>query len=121
MKTCASVMSILVPGLVAVGCSEGGSRGGSGVRVSVAPLTLPGAEDVCYGIYIQNGAGDVVASLPHICSSRYGNGDGGDISYVAPCDADPSGNVAQNKVTLVLEGVDLAAGETTHWPPSLLP
>ncbi len=75
---------------------------GPSVEISVAPLNLPGASDVCYGIYIQNGSGQLVEALTNICSTQYGNDEGGDITYIAPCDAS-DGN-ALHKVTLVLEG-----------------
>ncbi len=85
---------------------------GTGIRVSIAPLTLDALSDACYSFAIESGAlvdGDgnvtspaelVVARGPQspaganldntrnsVCASRFGNGTGGDVSYVAPCDA----------------------------------
>jgi len=70
---------------------------GPGITISVAPLTLPGLSRACYDIAVVNALGETVVSrgdptvsdpASALCSDRFGNGAGGDISYVAPCDAD---------------------------------
>jgi hypothetical protein len=82
---------------------------GTGIAVSVAPLTLDSLSDACYSFAITNEAGDLVVgrgpgavevhgsslvfgtAANTICASRFGNGAGGDASYVAPCDASING------------------------------
>lgn len=96
---------------------------GTGIQFNVAPLTLGSLTDACYSFAVVNGSDELVvgrgpeaaaahldgdgqsllsgnAALP-LCASRFGNSDGGDISYVAPCDAQesPEGN-ALHTVTL---------------------
>lgn len=51
-------------------------------------------------------------TLVDLCASQYGNGAGGDITYIGTCDAQADGdvdNVAENAVDLELEGLDAAA------------
>ena len=78
---------------------------GPGVKIAVAPLQLTGIGDACYDIQIDNATGNVV-TLTNICASQYGNNAGGDITYVAPCDASSDSNTGdgfegvQNKVTV---------------------
>jgi len=83
------------------GCDEPVStHSPRGIEVVVAPLQLTGIAEACYDILIENGAGsslgaqgggnDVVARFAPggaICSSDFGNGAAGDITYIAPCDA----------------------------------
>jgi hypothetical protein len=79
---------------------------GTGIAVSVAPLTLESLSDACYSFTVVNNGGDLVVgrgpgaiqagwgaevtgtAADTVCASQFGNGDGGDVSYVAPCDAD---------------------------------
>ncbi|MFT7578908.1 MAG: hypothetical protein ACI9MR_000570 [Myxococcota bacterium] len=99
---------------------------GPGLDVSFAPLSYPGAADVCYALAVTSENGEVVLArgaastltdplrnpasvawtnptaigdTDPICSLRFGNGPGGDWSYVAPCDAD----APEHSVTLWLE------------------
>lgn len=58
----------------------------TGFEVTVAPLELVGIGDACYRIQIA-GASSTVVDLPEVCASDYGNSTGGDITYIAPCDA----------------------------------
>jgi len=84
----------------------------AGVEISVAPLTLPGLSNVCFDLTVLNGAPtpdgdntndpDTVWSKSSICSSTYGNGAGGDITYIGACDAGVS---AHNFVLLTLADV----------------
>ncbi len=77
---------------------------GTGIQVQVAPLTLESISDACYSFTVVNGLGELVVgrgpgavadfpaevtgtAMNTICASQFGNGDGGDASYVAPCDA----------------------------------
>jgi len=77
---------------------------------------------LCYDLAISGPGGPVVShgdparsylagDTATICSWQYGNGDGGDISYVAPCDADDgdgeSPAAATNTVTLWVDGLYL--------------
>ncbi len=92
-------------------------------EIATAPLTLPGVGFVCYDFRVANGQGQTVVErgvpgLPFhapfaaltdvgaVCSGQFGNGTGGDISYVAPCDAQPlpAGNEI-NRVTLWVDGL----------------
>lgn len=93
------------------GATDGEREAGPSFAVSVAPLELEGIADVCYGVYVHNGDGELVAYRAGVCASRYGSG--GALSYVIPCDATPT--AAQSTVTLVLEGIDLEAGPSTRW------
>jgi hypothetical protein len=79
---------------------------GTGIQFSVAPLTLDALADACYSFAITNEANPpqlVVGRGPGaqaafgglstteaqtLCASQFGNTAGGEISYVAPCDAD---------------------------------
>ncbi len=103
----------------AAGCS-GTPAVKDGLALSVAPLDLPSVSKVCYDLEVTNGpgrTGDVVWSRgtpglnggtgdgDAVCSDRFGNGAGGDISYVAPCDADGPGGQRTNSVTLWFDGL----------------
>jgi len=89
-------------------CSEQAtSPDGPGIAIKIAPVTYNAAVDVCYGIHIANADGDTVVFLQNICSSDYGNGAGGDIAYVAPCDASGTGS---STVTLWLEEIVVDPG-----------
>lgn len=88
---------------------------GTGIQFSIAPLTLESLTDACYSFAIVNGSGQLVvgrgpsaaaafngdvadpsddlitgSAAGAVCASRFGNSGGGDISYVAPCDAQTS-------------------------------
>ncbi len=83
------------------------------LQIAVAPLSYPGLADVCYGLTVYNGdpsvfGTDTVWSQTGVCSSQYGNTEGGDITYIGPCDADVDGN---NFVELVLESVEVEGGD----------
>jgi hypothetical protein len=102
--------STLAP-LIAIGaCTDAGSPGfeGPAVEVNVAPLELPGISDACYGVRVTTqpfGAGDLVwerTGANALCATRFGNGPGGDVSYVGPCDADAA---TDHGVSLVLESL----------------
>jgi len=95
-------------------CTEGPANSvdnfgykGTGIAFGVSPLTLDALADACYSFAVVNASGDLVvgrgpgAVVAHsplitgtatrtICASQFGNTAGGDISYVAPCDASQS-------------------------------
>ncbi len=98
-------------------CSRGGELGAR-LELAVAPLTLPGVGKVCYDLKLTNAAaaaGDVVwtvgdpssdADPDALCSTSFGNGTGGDITYVGACDASSSGGTGRtNSVTLWVDGL----------------
>ena len=93
-------------GLLGACAADEGPKGP--LTVAVAPLTLPGIADVCYGLTVFNGdpsgSPDTVWSLEGICSSQYGNTTGGDITYIGTCDADTGGE--NNYVQLILETIE---------------
>ena len=111
--------------MAACGDSEPKAPQGDGLTIAVAPLRLPGVSDVCYDLRVTNGpdgTGDTVWSrgtpglnggTPDsraICSTDFGNGVGGDVTYIGPCDADGtlgvSGTSARmNSVTLWVDGL----------------
>lgn len=127
--------SILLSGAIAA-CDEGAPESeftGPGIAIEVAPLTLPGISDACYDILVENSAPDGVAAaannvvfLDNICSTTYGNGAGGDITYIAPCDASvtvdldagPTGasGVQNAAVTLWVASVTPSAGFVNPCP-----
>ncbi len=85
--------------------------GGPTFELNVSPLSLPGVDFACYDVAITTPDGPVVRlgdpALAYVdgdtralCSSRFGSGAGGDISYVAPCDAE-----ATNTVTVWFDGL----------------
>ena len=100
------------------------------LEIAVAPLTLPGVGKVCYDLEVTNAtgrSGDVVWSTGTpglnggtpdagaICSDRYGNTTGGDVTFVAPCDADGQADAdpaaeRMNSVTLWFDGLYDTAG-----------
>ncbi len=112
-------LRVLAPlSLLALGaCAESGSEpAGPGLQISVAPLQLQGISDACYDILIESstpdgvgGTNDVV-SLTNICASQYGSAAGGDITYIAPCDA----SVDDNWVTVWPELLG-TQGALTDW------
>jgi hypothetical protein len=130
-------------GACADGSSDSPARTGAAVEVAVAPLSLPGIDLACYDLLIENGQGttlgapgggnDVVmlgntavaypADAETVCSTTYGNGAGGAITYIATCDASSDSRSAiagtQNTVTLWVDGLYRQSGSTitplTDW------
>ena len=82
----------------------------TGFTVTVAPLELDGIGEACYEIEIAGAEGTVVY-LPEVCSGDYGNEEGGDITYIAPCDASPGADVDTGDGSL--DGVQ---NTVTVWP-----
>jgi hypothetical protein len=108
---------------VGTGCAELADHGpGERLVISVAPIDLPGLTDACYSLAVLNADpgvaafGEPAASLVWqqadlaagaLCSTNYGNGAGGDISFVGTCDA--SSNL--NWVQLSLDTLSTANGQ----------
>jgi hypothetical protein len=71
------------------------------IQISVAALSLPGVGELCYDLRTTNGpagSGQTVwvAGAPLVdgdadalCTSSFGNGSGGDLTFVGTCDATP--------------------------------
>jgi len=121
---------LLLLGFQAACGEQGASAPPDGMRVAVAPLTLPGVGRACYDLRVTNGVdggGEVVWSrgtpglngglgdAGALCSDVYGNAGGGDITYIGPCDADGQldGDAAgerMNSVTIWLDGLYSTGG-----------
>jgi hypothetical protein len=103
------------------------SAGSEGLQVSIAPLTLPGLSKVCYDLRVTNaadGGGSTVfskgnaaldgsADSDSLCSSQFGNGSGGGITFVGACDASPAtaGDTGRtNSVTLWVDSLYATGG-----------
>ncbi len=119
--------------IAVAGCAEGErtTSGGPVLAVAVAGLTLPAIDEVCVDLRVTNGTGVVwakgdpsktrlgadqtgangpagEADTTTLCSGRYGNGAGGDLTYVGTCDAASDSSAApgvQNDVTLWVDGL----------------
>lgn len=71
--------------------------------VSVMGADAPeGAPGICYALRVTNGEKVEVLSMRSLCSYDYGNGRGGDISYIVPCDAASP----ENEVTVWVHPLD---------------
>jgi len=107
MHRMVTYLAVLVPlSCSAWACSDSNQTSGPSLEVNVSPLSLPGISEACYGINVNNGTGDLVWSRTKVCSGQFGNGAGGDISYVGPCDADSPAHT----VTLFIENLRDDAG-----------
>ncbi len=76
--------------------------------------------NVCYGVAVKNGLGLPVwsrgaATSNSLCSSNFGNGAGGDISYVGPCDADEPGHTVFLTVETLYDTFANPLVEGTDW------
>ncbi len=111
-------------GRLLVACiSEPSSLPGPQFEVSVAPLTLPGVGRICYDLRVTDGAtkNDPViwskgtpglnlgaSDAGALCSSNFGNGAGGDLTFVGACVSSPvdaGQDYRTNSVTLWIDGV----------------
>jgi hypothetical protein len=138
MKTLICIVSIWSVGLASCSKAQETVRATSPtINLAVAPLNLPGVGVACYDATVTTATGTVwvqgdpaLTLLGHdqalparatgtsvgssdasaLCSDKYGNSAGGDISYIGPCDAsleadtDPRPGV-QNTVTLWVDGL----------------
>lgn len=119
------------------GCAGDGSGPRGHLALSVTPLSLGSVGVACYDLRVAGSTDTVwarglptVTMLGHdqtapadplasafappdgdtICSDRYGSGAGGDVVYIAPCDASPGADVTpggdvQNTATLWVDGL----------------
>lgn len=109
----------LIAGLGACGLDHP-ARLSDGLRIQVAPLSLPYLSKVCYDLRVTNGpdgTGEKVwdkgqpglnggtPDVGALCSTQYGDSGGGAITYVGPCDADGPGGERMNSVTLWFDGL----------------
>lgn len=98
-----------------VACAgQGGEPSGARLDLQIGALDLSGVGRVCYDVRVENGDGDLVWSRgtvgtranqgdsEAVCSDRYGNTDGGDITYVGPCDA----SAPQHTVRLWVDSIE---------------
>ena len=112
-----SKWSILLPVTLAA-CSGAQGPPRSSFELAVAPLALVGIDYACYDLRVTGPTGTVVTlgdperaytegDDDTVCSWQYGNRGGGDIGYVAPCDADDGDGDgrATNSVTLWVDGL----------------
>jgi|GEM_PF-1040208 len=107
---------------------------GTGIAFAVSPLTLDTLVDACYSFTVVNGAtpGQLVvgrgpgAVSTHdplmagttrnsLCANRFGNGVGGDISYLAPCDADQPAHTVRLWVDALCTGAVTSTAGTANW------
>lgn len=120
MRVRLSVVTGIIAGALLGACASESGPTGPQVRIATAPLdgtsSAPFAaiDSVDYGLTVYNGdpefdasgvaqgSADVVWTKGSVTSTDYGNGPGGAISYVGPCDASVTGN---NFVALVLNKV----------------
>ena len=113
-----SLRVIALASLPAFGaCADTGTTEptGPGFEITVAPLQLTNIGDACYDILVENASGDDVVSLTNICASQYGNQAGGDITYIAPCDATTATNTVTLWPSLHTAAPGTEANELTDW------
>lgn len=104
---------LLLPLLSLVAACGTSDEAPARLQVGVQAKMLSGVTDARYTVQVANERGDVLWT-ENVSSSAYGNGGGGDITYIGPCDASDYDNdgTAKNQVTLTLdELVPLAASE----------
>jgi hypothetical protein len=124
------VLLIAVAGLTA--CSDHSvERAPHGIEIQTAALNLPGIDFACYDLLVQNGLSEPVLSLGDpgstllsttpdattICSTQYGNGAGGEISYIAPCDASETAHTVTIWVDGLYTGTPAAPVAVDHQDP----
>ena len=101
---------------------------GPRVAIDIAPLNLPSVQGVEYALAVFNAApaspmfdvagnvvgagnlGQLVWQEESVTSNLFGNGAGGDVSYVGPCDA----SQPENWVALALRQVDVGANNGSY-------
>lgn len=67
--------------------------------------TVPaGTRRVCYALRVARPDGITVWALETVCSDAHGDGPGGDLAYIGPCDDEHATNVA----TIWVQAVELA-------------
>ena len=90
-RTLAAIVAaaFAITGCLASPPPEDAPPDGPGLAVNVAALALSNTHEVCYGVAVENGQGEPVWQQSNLCSGQFGNGPGGAISYIGPCDASP--------------------------------
>ncbi len=109
----------LPPLAVWAGCgSERRGIDGPSVGISVAPLTLAGVTDACYGLTVFNAplaglaTADTVWTQAGICADQYGDGTGS-ITYIGTCDAASTLNTVELTLERLCSGGPCDAAATT--------
>ncbi len=112
-----------IASLVGISCVAKTPSSGPSLTIAVAPLNLPAVGRICYDVRVSDGptlsdpavwsrgtpglnGGTMDAAA--LCSSSFGNGTGGDITFVGACVASPPDagqNYRTNSVTLWIDGV----------------
>jgi len=106
--------SLALPALLAACTAVPPEAPGARVALSVAPLSYPGVTNATYTLEVRNRSGQIVF-VRALDSRGYGDGNGA-LSYVGPCDADPSEN--PNAVSLTLTGLYAGSDAATEIPPA---
>ncbi len=120
------ISSLALP-LAVAACSGSPTPEVRGLNIAVAPLQLTSIDVACYDVLVSGAEGDVWSlgdpflgadqGDTAICSDQYGNGAGGDISYVGPCDASAGADTdltqdgVQNSVTIWFDGLYTGSSE----------
>lgn len=112
-----SAILLVITTLAGCGHDDALSSSGS-LALHVAALTLPGVDRVCYDLEVRAGpdaTSPLVWSRDQVCSDRYGNGRGGDVSYVGTCDA----SAGPHRVEVRLTGLFRDGAPLNDWvaPP----
>ncbi|MFT7580029.1 MAG: hypothetical protein ACI9MR_001696 [Myxococcota bacterium] len=151
-----ALVSLLAVGCSSEKPDARNARVADGIEISVAALSLAGIDIACYDVAVTTATDTVwtqgdpsVTALGHdqdappdpngtaidppdtatLCSDQYGNGGGGAITYIGPCDAsadadtDTGADGVQNTVTLWVDGLygdggDVEIGEWQDPCPS---
>ncbi len=122
-------------------CLGSAEPSGPKLSVDIAALTLTGPDNICYDLLVENATGPVwskgnplltllgadqtggivngAADTDTICSTRYGNSDGGDVTYIGTCDATSDSDLGreevQNRVTLWVDGIYKSGADLGDW------
>lgn len=124
--------SLIAALTIMAACADRGRPPGPGFELRVAQLDLVGIDVACYDLLASGAAGDVWGvgdpnqgadqGDASICSDVFGNGPGGDIAYVGPCDASPGADTdpdepgVQNSVTVWFDGLYTGSSATGLTP-----
>jgi len=116
LARCATLAALLALPIAAPACLESPPEESPGARIAldVAALSYPGVTNATYTLEVRNKSGQTVFTRD-LDSIGYGGGDGS-VSYVGPCDAEPTEN--PNTVSLTLTGLYAGAGGGSEIPAS---
>lgn len=113
----------LLAALALSSCLQEAEVTSSRFEVGIAPLVLPGVGRICYDLRVSDGPTKTdpqiwakgtpglnggLADSDAICSSSFGNGSGGDITFIGACVASPvdaGQDYRTNSVTVWIDGV----------------